>query len=100
MRFVELKSQHRLDLQTLHRARSRLVAARKAPANQLRAILLERGHSFRQGRKVLQREIDPFLAEPPTDLSTRMLLIHRALAAKLVRIAWASLPRGISFERG
>src|SRR3546814_8998599 len=61
MRFVELKSQDRLDLQTLHRARSRLVAARKTLVNQLRAILLERGYVFRQGRKVLERDIDPFL---------------------------------------
>lgn len=75
MRFVELKSQDRLDLQTLHRARSRLVAARKALLNQLRAILLERGHTFRQGRKVLEREIDPFLAEPPSDLSPRILTL-------------------------
>ena len=75
MRFVELKSQDRLDLQTLHRSRSRLVAARKALINQLRAILLERGHTFRQGRKVLEREIDPFLAEPPSELSTRILTL-------------------------
>jgi transposase len=47
---------------------SRLVAARKAPVNQLRAILLERGHTFRQGRKIFEREIDPFLAAPPSDL--------------------------------
>jgi transposase len=72
MRFVELKSQERLDLQTLHRARSRLVAARKALVNKLRAILLERGYAFRQRREVLEREIDPFLAKPPADLSARM----------------------------
>ncbi|WP_435301096.1 hypothetical protein [Aureimonas altamirensis] len=59
---VPMKSQDRLDLQTLHRARSRLVAARKPLENQLRAVLLERGHAFTQGREVLEREIDPFLA--------------------------------------
>lgn len=75
MRFVELKSQDRLDLQTLHRARSRLVAARKALINQLRAILLERGHVFRQGRAVLEREIDALVADPPSDLSERMLAL-------------------------
>lgn len=51
IRFVELKSQDRLDLQTRHRARSRLVAARKSLVNQLRAILLERGYTFRQGAR-------------------------------------------------
>jgi transposase len=73
MRFVELKSQDRLDLQSLHRARSRLVAARRTLVNQLRAILLERGHVFRQGRKVLEREIDGLLDDPPADLSPRMV---------------------------
>lgn len=75
MRFVGLKSQDRLDLQTLHRARSRLVAARKTLINQLRAILLERGHVFRQGRVVLERAIDGLLTDPPVDLSARMLAL-------------------------
>ena len=66
MRFVELKSRDRLDLQTLHRARSRLVAARRTLLNQLRVILLERGHTFRQGRQAHEREIDPFFAAPPS----------------------------------
>ena len=44
MRFVELKSEAQLDMQTLHRARDRLVGERTALINQLRAILLERGH--------------------------------------------------------
>ena len=43
MRFVELKSQEQLDMQTLHRSRDRLVGERTALINQLRAILLERG---------------------------------------------------------
>ncbi len=77
MRFVEVKSQDRLDLQTLHRARSRHVAARKALLNQLRAILLERGHVFPQGRKVLERGIDALLATPPSDLSARILALVR-----------------------
>ncbi|MHB2266304.1 IS110 family RNA-guided transposase [Aliihoeflea sp. 2WW] len=90
MRFVELKSQERLDLQTLHRARSRLVAARKALVNQLRAILLERGHTFRQGRRVLEREIEPFLAEPPSDLSVRILVLIADMRAE-----WRSLDERI-----
>jgi transposase len=49
MRFVELKSEEQLDMQTLHRARDRLVGERTALINQLRAILLERGHSHRAG---------------------------------------------------
>ncbi|NMG41709.1 IS110 family transposase [Chelativorans sp. ZYF759] len=95
MRFVELKSQDRLDLQTLHRARSRLVAARRTLLNQLRAILLERGQTFRQGRKVFEREIDPFLAEPPSDLSPRVLMLIDEM-----RSEWRSLDERIdAFDR-
>ncbi len=48
MRFVDLKSQDQLDMQTLHRSRDRLVGERTALINQLRAILLERGMSRRR----------------------------------------------------
>src|SRR5207342_1805175 len=40
MRFVALKSEEQLDMQTLHRARDRLVGERTALINQLRAVLL------------------------------------------------------------
>jgi transposase len=39
MRFVGLKSQEQLDMQTLHRSRDRLVGERTGLINQLRAIL-------------------------------------------------------------
>jgi transposase len=42
-RFVEPKSEARLDPQSLHRARGRLVAERTALINQARGMLLERG---------------------------------------------------------
>jgi transposase len=43
MRFVELGSETRIEMQSLHRARDRLVGERTALINQLRAFLLERG---------------------------------------------------------
>ena len=43
MRFVVLKSEEQLDMQTLHRARDRAVCERTSLMNQLRAVLLERG---------------------------------------------------------
>jgi transposase len=58
MRFVSLKSEAQLDLQVLHRARERLVLARTALINQLRAVLLERGIIFPKGRIVLMRRLD------------------------------------------
>ncbi|MBB4860614.1 transposase [Novosphingobium chloroacetimidivorans] len=63
MRFVELKSQEQLDIQSLHRVRSRLVGVRTALINQLRAILLERGTTVPQGRRTFERAIDGLLAE-------------------------------------
>jgi transposase len=58
MRFVELKSQDQLDIQTLHRVRQRLVGARRTLLNQLRAILFERGHVIAQGRRKLELAVD------------------------------------------
>lgn len=41
MRFVALKSEAQLDMQTLHRVRDQLVGERTALMNQTRAILLD-----------------------------------------------------------
>jgi len=53
MRFVELKTEDQLDMQTLHRSRERLVGERTALINQLRAVLLERGIVVPQGHATL-----------------------------------------------
>ena len=55
MRFVELKAEEQLDMQTLHRVRDRLVGERTALLNQLRAVLLERGIAIPQGRRKLEQ---------------------------------------------
>ena len=57
MRFVEVKSEEQLDMQTLHRVRDRLVGERTALINQIRAILWERGIILPQGRRPLEREL-------------------------------------------
>ncbi len=54
MRFVDLKSEEQLDIQSLHKVRSRLVAQRTTLINQIRAILLERGLIFAAGRRKLE----------------------------------------------
>jgi transposase len=61
MRFVELKEEAQLDLQTLHRVRDRLVSGRTALINQLRAILLERGIAVPQGRRKLEQHLAAML---------------------------------------
>jgi transposase len=75
MRFVSLKSEAQLDLQVLHRARERLVLARTAVINQLRAVLLERGITFPKGRITLMRRLDEIgLDQLPVSARTRRLL--------------------------
>ena len=54
MRFVALKSEEQLDMQTLHRVRDRAVGERTSLMNQLRAVLLERGVIVPQGRAKLR----------------------------------------------
>ena len=57
MRFVALKSEEQLDVQSLHRARDRLVGQRTALMNQMRSILLERGLTVPQGARKLREAL-------------------------------------------
>src|SRR5437868_9580396 len=49
-RFVPIKTDDQLDLQSLHRVRERWVMRRTAVINQIRGLLLERGITLRKGR--------------------------------------------------
>jgi transposase len=89
MRFVDLKTQEQLDMQTLHRARDRLVGERTALINQLRAILLERGMTVAQGRRRLERHLTS--ADALDDLSDRMRLLIEDMRAQ-----WSELDRRIA----
>ena len=55
MRFVSLKSEEQLDIQSLHRTRDLLVGERTVLINQLRAVLFERGLIIPRGRTKLDR---------------------------------------------
>src|SRR5271166_6336300 len=92
MRFVELKSQDQLDMQTLHRSRDRLVGERTALINQLRAILLERGLAAPQGKRKLEEFLRVLMDEQGgAGLSPRMnLLVADA------RAQWTELDRRIA----
>jgi transposase len=65
MRFVALKSDKQIDMQTLHRARNRTVGERTSLMNQLRAVLLERGVIVPQGRAKLRLRVTELLRQPP-----------------------------------
>lgn len=72
MRFVRIKTQEQSDVQSLHRARSRLVSERTALINNLRSLLLERGITVAQGRKKLEAELIVFADEEHPDISPRI----------------------------
>jgi transposase len=90
MRFVELKSEEQLDMQTLHRARDRLVGERTALINQLRAILLERGIVVPQGRYKLAKHLDTADEAVHATLSARMRTLIDDMRAE-----WHELDRRI-----
>jgi len=79
-RFVPPKSNEQLDLQALHRVRSRLVSQRTAVINQIRGFLLERGIIVRQGLRFLRQLLPDILAKRTDVLSPRMVRIVSDLA--------------------
>ena len=94
MRFVELKSEEQLDMQTLHRARDRLVSERTALINQLRAVLLERGLVIPQGRRKLEQHLAAMLDKgEDVSLSPRV----RALVEDM-RAEWRTLDHRIALR--
>src|SRR6201997_2343413 len=79
-RFVPAKTNEQLDLQALHRVRSRLVSERTAVINQIRGFLLERGIIVRQGQRFLRHLLPDILAKRTDVLSPRMVRIVSDLA--------------------
>ena len=92
MRFVEIKTEAQLDMQTLHRSRERLVGERTALINQLRAVLLERGIVVPQGKRELEQYLVDLMQEPEgRKLSARMRMLVTDLQAQ-----WQELDRRIA----
>jgi len=81
MRFVATKSVEQLDVQALHRVRSRLVRHRTAVINQIRALLLERGIAVRQGYRFLRAALPDILGRETNLLSPRMVRMIADLSA-------------------
>ena len=69
---VTEKNQDQLDLQAMHRVRSRLVARRTARINQIRAFLIEQGITVRAGRHRLQSSFEAILENRRDEISPRM----------------------------
>jgi transposase len=79
MRFVPIKSDEQLDMQSLHRARECWVMRRTAVINRIRGLLLERATTLRKGR------CHPGAALPAIlkDFDVRLSGITRLLPAQL-----------------
>jgi transposase len=80
MRPVPLKSAEQLDLQSLHRVRSRLIGQRTAVINQIRGFLLECGIPVRKGPAGLREALPAILAQRTDVLSPRMIHLIEDLA--------------------
>ena len=74
-RCVPIKTDGQMDLQALHRVRSRLISDRTAVINQIRGFLLEHGIPVRQGPRFLRLQLPQILATRTDVLSPRMVRI-------------------------
>jgi transposase len=76
MRFVPIKSDDQLNMQSLHRVRESWVGRRTSVINQIRGLLLERGITIRKGRRHAEEALPQILEDPNANLSgpLRMLL--------------------------
>src|ERR1700747_1600185 len=85
-RCVPVKTDDQLDLQALHRVRSRLVGQRTAVINQIRSFLLERGIAVPQGPCFLRQRLPEILAKRIDVLSPRMIAIIEDLSGDWRRL--------------
>jgi transposase len=81
-----VKTDDQLDLQALHRVRSRLVGQRTAVINQIRGFLLEHGIAVRQGLRFLRQQLPDILAKRSDVLSPRMIRIMEDLSGDWRRL--------------
>ena len=87
MRFVPIKSDDQLDLQSLHRVRERWVTRRTAVINQIRGLLLERGITLRKGRRYLDEALPGILEDAEAKLSGTLRLLLTQLKLELDQLA-------------
>ncbi len=83
MRFVPIKSDAQLDLQSLHRVRERWVMRRTAVINQIRGLLLERGITVRKGRCHVEAALPRILEDGNAKLSGALRVLLAQLQLEL-----------------
>jgi transposase len=87
MRFVPIKSDDQLDMQSLHRVRERWVTRRTAVINQIRSLLLERGITVLKGRCHLEAALSVVLTDAEGKLSGTVRLLVAQLKLELDQLA-------------
>jgi transposase len=87
MRFVPIKTDEQLDLQSLHRVRERWVMRRTALVNQIRGLLLERGLTLPKGRGHLKAALPTILEDTEGKLSGLLRLLVAQLNLELDQLA-------------
>ena len=87
MRFVPIKTDDQLDIQSLHRVRERWVMRRTAVVNQIRGLLLERGITLRQGRRHVDAALPEILADATSRLSGCLRMLLAQLKLELEQLA-------------
>jgi len=87
MRFVPIKTDEQLDMQSLHRVRERWIMRRTAIVNQIRGLLLERGITVRVGRCHLDAALPNILEDGSTSLSGALRFLLVELKQELGQLA-------------
>jgi transposase len=83
MRFVPIKTDEQLDLQSLHRVRERWVGRRTAVINQIRGLLLERGITVPKGRRRIEESLPRILEDPDNKLSGALRVLLNELRLEM-----------------
>lgn len=83
MRFVPIKSDEQLDMQSIHRVRERWVKGRTALLNQIRGLLLERGITMRKGRRHAEAALPAVLEDAEANLSATLRQLLAQLMSEL-----------------
>jgi transposase len=87
MRFVPIKTDDQLDMQSLYRVRERWVMRRTAVVNQIRGLLLERGITLRKGRRHVDAALPDILEDATSKLSGALRMLIAQLKIELDQLA-------------
>jgi transposase len=87
MRFVPIKTDEQLDMQSLHRVRERWIMRRTAVVNQIRGLLLERGITLHKGRCHLDAALPGILEDATASLSGAVRFLLMELKRELEQLA-------------